>query len=420
MEHPAALIETVAIGLVAAFLGGVVAQRLRLPVIVGYLIAGVAVGPFTPGLVADPGTSKQLAELGVILLMFGVGIHFSPADLLAVRSVAIPGAIGQIATATVLGIGVGAMIGWDPVSGLLLGLSVSVASTVVLLRALEARRELETPHGRIAIGWLIVEDLFTVLTLVLLPSIAPLLLGQEGDAGSVARELLLATVKLVAFAGLMLVVGKRIAPRLLRWVRTTRSRELFTLAVLSIAIGIAVIAYVAFGVSFALGAFLAGVALNESEVSHDAAQEALPLRDAFAVLFFVSVGMLFDPGYLVEDPIAVLSVSALVVLGKGLPALFIAALLRRPLRVSLTVAVALSQIGEFSFILATLALALGLLPQEAFQLIVAAAIVSITVNPLLFRAIDPVERWVRVRPKIAALLDPRAPSSVGRARRRGR
>ena len=408
VEHPAALIETVAIGLVAAFAGGIVAHRLRLPVIVGYLVAGVAVGPFTPGLVADPDTSKQLAELGVILLMFGVGIHFSPADLLSVRAVAVPGAVGQIAVATVLGVGVGTAIGWGFVGGLILGLSVSVASTVVLLRALEARRELDTAQGRIAIGWLIVEDLFTVVTLVLLPTVAPMLLGRGGDVSTLLVALLVALLKLIAFAGLMLVVGRRITPRLLRWVRSTRSRELFTLAVLAVAIGMAVTAYVVFGVSFALGAFLAGVVLNESELSHEAAQEAMPLRDAFAVLFFVSVGMLFDPGYLLVAPLAVLCVSLLVIVGKGLAAFLIVVLLRRPLRVALTVSAALSQVGEFSFILATLALTLGLVPDEAFQLIVAAALVSITLNPLLFRMIAPIERWVADRPRVARLLDPRS------------
>ena len=298
MDHSAALLETLAIGLVAAFIGGIVATKLRLPTIVGYLVAGVFVGPFTPGLVADTGTAQELAELGVILLMFGVGIHFSVGDLLAVRSTAIPGAIGQILVATLLGIGLGIALGWGFAGGLVLGLAVSVASTIVLLRALEARDEVDSPQGRIAVGWLIVEDLFTVLVLVLLPSLAPMLLGQGGDTGGVVVDLVVALAKLGAFAALMLVVGVRVVPRLLLWVKDTGSRELFTLSVLAVAIGIAVAAYAVFGVSFALGAFLAGVVLNESEISHQAAEDALPLRDAFAVLFFVSVGMLFDPAFL--------------------------------------------------------------------------------------------------------------------------
>ncbi|HEX5827101.1 MAG TPA: cation:proton antiporter [Candidatus Limnocylindrales bacterium] len=405
MDHSAALIETIAIGLVAAFIGGVIASRLGLPTIVGYLLAGVAVGPFTPGLVADTGTAQQLAELGVILLMFGVGIHFSIADLLSVRGTAIPGAIGQIAVATILGIGLGILLGWGPAGGLVLGLAVSVASTIVLLRGLEGRGELETPQGRIAVGWLIVEDLFTVLVLVLLPTLAPILLGQGGDPGDVLTGLALAVVKLVAFAALMLVVGVRLVPRLLMWVRGTGSRELFTLSVLAVAIGIAVAAYAVFGVSFALGAFLAGVVLNESPISHDAAEDALPLRDAFAVLFFVSVGMLLDPGYLVANPGAVVLMTLLVVVAKSVAAFVIVVLLRRPLRVALTVAAALSQVGEFSFIVATLGLSLALIPQDAYQLIVAAALVSITLNPFLFRLVEPAEAWIHARPGLLRVLD---------------
>jgi CPA2 family monovalent cation:H+ antiporter-2 len=405
MDHSPALLETIAIGLVAAFAGGVVASRIGLPTIVGYLLAGVAVGPFTPGLVADTGTAQQLAELGVILLMFGVGIHFSIPDLLAVRSVAIPGAVGQITVATLLGVGLGVLLGWGPAGGLVLGLAVSVASTIVLLRALEARDELDSPQGRVAVGWLIVEDLFTVLVLVLLPTLAPMLLGQGGQAIDVLAGLGLALVKLGTFAALMLIVGVRVVPRLLEWVQRTGSRELFTLSVLAVAIGIAVAAYALFGVSFALGAFLAGVVLNESEVSHRAAEDALPLRDAFAVLFFVSVGMLFDPGYLVANPVAVLLVTLLVVGAKSVAAFLIVVALRRPLRVALTVAVALSQVGEFSFILATLALSLALIPEDAFQLVVAAALVSITCNTFLFRAVEPAEAWIRARPRLLAVLD---------------
>jgi len=411
MDHSAALLETLAIGLVAAFIGGIVATKLRLPTIVGYLVAGVFVGPFTPGLVADTGTAQELAELGVILLMFGVGIHFSVGDLLAVRSTAIPGAVGQILVATLLGIGLGVALGWGFAGGLVLGLAVSVASTIVLLRALEARDEVDSPQGRIAVGWLIVEDLFTVLVLVLLPSLAPMLLGQGGDTGGVVVDLVVALAKLGAFAALMLVVGVQLVPRLLLWVKDTGSRELFTLSVLAVAIGIAVAAYAVFGVSFALGAFLAGVVLNESEISHQAAEDALPLRDAFAVLFFVSVGMLFDPAFLARQPGAIILVTLLVVVAKSLAAFAIVVLLRRPLRVALTVGAALSQVGEFSFILATLGLSLALIPEDAFQLVVAAALVSITLNPLLFRLIGPLEAAIRSRPGLLRVLDG-GPASV--------
>jgi monovalent cation:H+ antiporter-2, CPA2 family len=415
MDHSAALLETLAIGLVAAFIGGIVATKLRLPTIVGYLVAGVFVGPFTPGLVADTGTAQELAELGVILLMFGVGIHFSVGDLLAVRATAIPGAIGQILVATLLGIGLGIALGWGFAGGLVLGLAVSVASTIVLLRALEARDEVDSPQGRIAVGWLIVEDLFTVLVLVLLPSLSPMLLGQGGDTGEVLLDLVVALAKLGAFAVLMLVVGVRVVPRLLLWVKDTGSRELFTLSVLAVAIGIDVAAYAVFGVSFALGAFLAGVVLNESEISHQAAEDALPLRDAFAVLFFVSVGMLFDPAFLARQPGAIVLVTLLVVVAKSLAAFAIVVLLRRPLRVSLTVGAALSQVGEFSFILATLGLSLALIPEDAFQLVVAAALVSITLNPFLFRLIEPLEAAIRTRPGLLRLLDGGA-ASVQRGR----
>ena len=287
----------------------------------------------------------------------------------------------------------------------MLGLAVSVASTIVLLRALEARDEVDSPQGRIAVGWLIVEDLFTVLVLVLLPSLAPMLLGQGGDTGGVVVDLVVALAKLGAFAALMLVVGVRVVPRLLLWVKGTGSRELFTLSVLAVAIGIAVAAYAVFGVSFALGAFLAGVVLNESEISHQAAEDALPLRDAFAVLFFVSVGMLFDPAFLARQPGAIILVTLLVVVAKSLAAFAIVVLLRRPLRVALTVGAALSQVGEFSFILATLGLSLALIPEDAFQLVVAAALVSITLNPFLFRLIGPLEAAIRSRPGLLRVLD---------------
>jgi monovalent cation:H+ antiporter-2, CPA2 family len=397
VDHSTALIETLAIGLVAAFAGGLLAQRLRLPPIVGYLLAGVAVGPFTPGLIADSGTANELAELGVILLMFGVGIHFSIPDLLAVRGIAIPGAIGQILVATLLGAGLGVALGWGVAGGVVLGLAVSVASTVVLLRALEGRGELEAPQGRVAVGWLIVEDLFTVLVLVLLPTLAPLLTGGGGSLADAGVGLVIAVAKLALFAAIMLAVGGRVVPPLLTYVSRTGSRELFTLSVLAIAIGIAFIASAVFGVSFALGAFLAGVVLNESEVSHRAAADALPLQDAFAVLFFVSVGMLFDPGFLLAQPLAVVAMVLLVVVAKAVTAFLIVVALRRPMRIALTVGAALSQVGEFSFILATLGLSLGLIPGEAFQLVVAAALVSITLNPLLFRLIEPLEMRLGAR-----------------------
>jgi CPA2 family monovalent cation:H+ antiporter-2 len=404
VEHSLALIETIAIGLGAGFVGGVIAYRLGLPTIVGYLLAGVAIGPFTPGIVADTGTAAELAEIGVILLMFGVGIHFSINDLLAVRNVAVPGAVGQIFVATLLGVALGIGLGWGFAGGLVLGLAVSVASTIVLLRSLEQRGEVDSPQGRVAIGWLIVEDLFTVLALVLLPTLAPMLLGEGGSFVDVAVGIGIAIVKVAVFAALMLVLGVRVVPRLLEWVEGTGSRELFTLSVLAVAIGIAAAAYALFGVSFALGAFLAGVVLNESPVSHRAAEDALPMRDAFAVVFFVSVGMLLDPSYLIEQPMAVVLVTLLVVVAKSVAAFAIVALLRRPVRVGLTVAAGLAQVGEFSFILATLGLALGLIPDDAFQLVVAAALVSITLNPFVFGLVEPLERRIALRPGLVRLL----------------
>jgi CPA2 family monovalent cation:H+ antiporter-2 len=415
MESHAALIETIAIGLSAAFIGGFAARRLRLPPIVGYLVAGILVGPYTPGLVADTGVAQELAELGIILLMFGVGIEFSIPDLLSVRRIAIPGAIGQSAVATVLGTLLGIALGWGLGGGIVLGLAISVASTVVLLRALEDRAELDTQQGRIAIGWLIVEDLFTVIVLVLLPSIAPILRG-EGGAGPVDALLPLvsAVAKAAAFAILMLIVGTRVVPRILDAVARERSRELFTLSVLAIAIGIAFSASAVFGVSFALGAFFAGVVLAESDVSHHAAANALPLRDAFAVLFFVSVGMLVDPGYVAANPVAVLAVTGLVVFAKSAAALVIVSLFGYPIRTGLTVAAALAQVGEFSFILATLGLSLRLIPEEAFQLVVAAALVSITLNPVSFRIADLIDARIRARPRLLARLERGAPTALAR------
>jgi CPA2 family monovalent cation:H+ antiporter-2 len=419
MDHEPVLISTIAIGLSAAFIGGLLARRIGLPAIVGYILAGIAVGPFTPGLIADQAIATELAEIGVILLMFGVGIHFSIRDLLAVRSIAVPGAVGQITVATLLGVLLGLALGWDLGGGIVLGLAVSVASTVVLLRALGDRGELDTQQGRIAVGWLIVEDLFTVVVLVLLPTIAPLLGGTVEPASGSATggglgpvgEIVLALVKAVAFAALMIVAGARLVPWLLVMVARDGSRELFTLAVLAIALGIAFLASAVFGVSFALGAFLAGAVVGESDMSHQAAADALPLRDAFAVLFFVSVGMLLDPAVLLAAPLAVLAIVLLVVVAKSVAAFAIVAVFGYPTRTGLTVAAGLAQVGEFSFILGTLGLDLGLLPAEGFQLIVAAALLSIALNPFLFRAIDPLEQRLR---DVAPLVRLRARGGGGR------
>jgi CPA2 family monovalent cation:H+ antiporter-2 len=411
MDHEPVLISTIALGLTAAFVGGLIARRLRLPAIVGYIVAGVLIGPFTPGLNADPGIATELAELGVILLMFGVGIHFSIRDLLAVKGIAIPGAAGQIVIATLLGVGLGVALGWGVGAGLVIGLSVSVASTVVLTRALMDRGELDTPQGRVAIGWLIVEDLFTVLVLVMLPTVAPLLGGHEPDGGAglgPLGELVLAVGKAAIFAVLMIVAGARIVPWLLLFVARQGSRELFTLAVLAIALGIAYLSSAVFGVSFALGAFLAGAVVGESDMSHQAAADALPLRDAFAVLFFVSVGMLLDPAYLINNPLPILGLVVIIVVAQPLAAFVIVALFGYPLRIALTVAAGLGQIGEFSFILGTLGLTVGLLPPEGFQLIVAGALLSIAINPFLFRAIEPLARRLRDVRWLAALRARRA------------
>ncbi len=412
MPHEPVLISTIAIGLTAAFIGGLVARRLRLPAIVGYLVAGMAIGPFTPGLVADEEIATELAEIGVILLMFGVGIHFSFRDLLAVRSIAVPGAIGQVVVATLLGVLLGSALGWGLGGGIVLGLAVSVASTVVLLRALMERNELDTVQGRIAVGWLIVEDIFTVVVLILLPTVAPLLggnagTGAPGEFGALG-EVLLALGKAGLFALLMGLFGIRVVPWLLGVVAREGSRELFTLAVLALALGIAFASSAVFGVSFALGAFLAGAVVSESDMSHQAAADALPLRDAFAVLFFVSVGMLLDPRFLLAQPLAILAVVFLIVGVKWLTKFVIVAAFGYPLRTGLTVAAGLAQIGEFSFILASLGLSLGLLPVEGFQLVVAGALLSITINPLLFGAITPIEALLRRRPRLARLLERRA------------
>ncbi|MBK4719685.1 cation:proton antiporter [Azospirillum sp. YIM DDC1] len=396
----------IAIAFGLAFIFGYLADRIRLPPLVGYLMAGIIIGPFTPGFVADSGLAAQLAEIGVILLMFGVGLHFSPSDLLAVRKIAIPGAVGQIGLATVLGVGLAWLWGWSLGAGLVLGLSLSVASTVVLLKALEERDMLNTAEGRVAVGWLIVEDLAMVLALVLLPALAEVLGGHApgaagdhgvGSDGPIWLTLALTLGKVAAFSVLAIVLGPRVVPVILTNVARTGSRELFTLSVLAIALGVAYGSAVLFGVSFALGAFFAGVVLNESRFSHKAAADSMPLQDAFAVLFFVSVGMLFDPSILLRDPLAVIAVVALIVVGKSLIAFGIVILLRFPVGMGLAVSASLAQIGEFSFILVGLGLSLGLLPEEGRDLVLAGALLSITLNPAVFAGVAALRKHLQAK-----------------------
>ncbi|MEX2696042.1 YbaL family putative K(+) efflux transporter [Rhizobium mongolense] len=402
MPHDTPLISTIVGGLVLAFILGAIANRLRLPPLVGYLVAGILVGPHTPGYVADQDLAPELAEIGVILLMFGVGLHFSLKDLLSVRGIAVPGAVAQIAFATLLGWGLGALMGWSTGGSLVFGLALSVASTVVLLKALQERRLVETERGKIAVGWLIVEDLAMVLALVLIPAAAsigggehapvePLSAGLNrlfgldlGISGIIGMTL----VKVALFVALMLVFGRKLIPWTMHRIAHTGSRELFRLGVLAIALGVAFGAAKLFGVSLALGAFFAGMVLAESELSHRAAQESLPLRDAFAVLFFVSVGMLFDPHILVERPLPILATVFIIVVGKSVAAFLIVLLFRKPAGTALTISASLGQIGEFSFILAALGVDLGLLPEEGRDLILAGALISIILNPLLFFACD--------------------------------
>ncbi|WP_322518025.1 YbaL family putative K(+) efflux transporter [Rhodopseudomonas palustris] len=390
MEHNTPLISTIVAGLVLAFMFGVAAQRLRVSPLVGYLLAGVVIGPFTPGYVADQKLANELAEIGIILLMFGVGLHFSLKDLLSVRRIAIPGAVVQIGVATALGVGLGHTLGWTFGGGLVFGLALSVASTVVLLRALQERRLIDSNRGRIAVGWLIVEDLAMVLTLVLLPAVADLLKGQANGASwdSVALPIALTLGKVAAFVAFMLVVGRRVIPWMLHYVAHTGSRELFRLAVLAISLGVAFGAAMLFDVSFALGAFFAGMILSESELSQRAANETLPLRDAFAVLFFVSVGMLVDPGILIREPLPVLATVLIIIFGKSLAAFLIVRLFGHPNMTALTISASLAQIGEFSFILASLGVSLALLPDRGRDLVLAGAIISILLNPLMFALLD--------------------------------
>lgn len=380
------LIETLAIGLGFAFIGGFLAFSVGLPPLIGYLLAGVAVGPFTPGLIVDGALAPQLAEIGVILLMFGVGLHFSIADLVRVYRIAIPGAMAQIAVATAMGVGLAFWLGWSLGAGLVLGLALSVASTVVLLRALEARGTLDSEDGRIAIGWLVVEDLAMVLALVLLPAIAGPLRGEPLDGHALLRSLGFSMGLLGLFVVLMLVVGRRVFPWILARVERSGSRELLTLASVTLSLGIAFAAAEVFGASFALAAFVAGVVISESDKSHRAADELAPFQHAFAALFFVSVGMLFDPRIVVDAPLALVGVVSVIVLGKSVAAYAIVRLLGRGHGTALEVSAALAQIGEFSFILVALGLSLGLVPQQAQALVVAGALISIAVNPLVLKA----------------------------------
>jgi CPA2 family monovalent cation:H+ antiporter-2 len=393
MTHDINLITTIAAALGFGLAFGLLALRLRLPALVGYLAAGILIGPGTPGFVADVHLSSQLAEIGVMLLMFGVGLHFSIQDLMQVRRIALPGALLQIAAATAMGVGLAQWWGWSFGAGLVFGLALSVASTVVLLRALEDLHLLDSINGRIAVGWLVVEDLITVLVLVLLPALSGWLGGSAAQDGGPLWQALAATLgRVAAFVLFMLVVGRKLFPWLLWRVAKTESRELFTLCVIAAAVGIAYAASHVFGVSFALGAFFAGMVLRESALSQRAAQESLPLRDAFSVLFFVSVGMLFDPSVLLDHPWQVLAVLAVIVFGKSLAAFALVRLLRYPVNTALTVSASLAQIGEFSFILAGLGMSLGLLPEQGQSLILAGAILSIALNPAMFKAAALIER----------------------------
>ena len=410
MPHHVPLIATIAVGLAVAFLLGFLASRLRLPPIIGYLLAGIAVGPFTPGFVADMNLAPQLAELGVILLMFGVGMHFSIGDLLAVRRIAIPGAIAQIIAATGLGAAVAVSWGWSLANGIVFGLALSVASTVVLLKALEQRGLLDTVNGHIAVGWLVVEDLASVVTLIALPVIATSLHTENGALGSVdwlavGKDLGIVFVKIGIFFAAIHFIGVRLFPWLFARVADGGSRELITLFVITVALGIAYVSAIGFGVSFALGAFLAGVVMNESKLTSRIAAEAVPLENAFSVLFFVSVGMLFDPAIVIERPLQLAAVVAIITVGKSVAAFLIVLAFRYPLKTALTVSASLAQIGEFSFIVAAVGVALKLLPPEGQSLILAGALLSITLNPLFFKLSDPLGRALMSIGPLARVLD---------------
>lgn len=408
MPHSVSLISTIAAGFGLALIFGFIAARLKLPSLVGYLLAGVIIGPFTPGFVADAAIASQLAEIGVMLLMFGVGLHFSMDELLAVRKIAVPGAVVQMTVATALGMGLAHWWGWNLGGALVFGLSLSCASTVVLLRALESRGVLDSANGRIAVGWLIVEDLAMVLVLVLLPPLGSWLSGKAGaDVNTLWKTLGVTLLQVGGFVALMLVVGRRFFPWVLWQVQRTGSRELFTLCVVAAAVGIAYGATALFGVSFALGAFFAGMVMRESEFSHRAAEESLPLRDAFAVLFFVSVGMLFDPWVIIERPLQVLAVVAIIVVGKSLAAAALVMAFRYPLNTALTVSASLAQIGEFSFILVAMGASLGLLPPEGQSLVLAGALISIALNQLVFKSVEPLQKWILAKSPLARKLEAR-------------
>ena len=404
--HELTLLINIAVALVAAFIGGLIARRLGLPTIVGYLLAGIVIGPFTPGFVGDTETISQLAELGVIFLMFGVGLHFSFNDLWKVRGVAIPGALTQMTLATFLGFGLSQLWGWPAASGIVLGLSISIASTVVLLRGLMDNGLLNTPHGQAAVGWLILEDLATVLILILMPALANVSAGFDWPG------LGLTLLKAAAFVILVLFVGMRLIPWLLLHIAHTRSRELFILAILAIALGTALGAAEIFGVSLALGAFVAGVVVSESPLSHQVGADALPFREAFAVLFFVSIGMLVNPSYLIDHFGVVLALTALIVIGKPIITLLEGIMFPWQARTALVVAAGLSQIGEFSFILGQAGVSLGILSQDQYSLILAGALLSITINPLMFRLINPSEKWLRRIPALWKVLDRHGPAPI--------
>lgn len=409
MDHNLSLITTIAAAFALALVFGLIAEKLKLPALIGYLFAGILIGPSTPGFVADIAIASQLSEIGVMLLMFGVGLHFSVQDLMSVKRIALPGALAQMTLATLLGMLVAHYWGWSMGHGLVFGLSLSCASTVVLLKALESRRILESMNGKIAVGWLVVEDMVTVLVLVLMPALAGVLGGQGevGNTGAIWEAIGVTLLEITGFVVLMLVVGKRVLPWLLWYVAGTGSRELFTLTVIAVAIGVAFFASSLFHVSFALGAFFAGMIMRESEYSQRAAEDSLPFRDAFAVLFFVAVGMLFDPAILVKQPAQVLSVVAIIILGKSLAAIAIVLALRYPLNTALTVAASLAQIGEFSFILAGLGVSLNLLSQDGMSLVLAGALISIALNPLVFATIKPLSNWVINKSDVARRLSER-------------
>ena len=397
--HEVTLLINIAIALVVAFFGGLIARRIGLPTIIGYMLAGIVIGPFTPGFVGDTETISQLAELGVLFLMFGVGLHFSLNDFWKVRAVAIPGALGRMALTTLLGFGLSQLWGWTPASGVVLGLAISIASTVVLLRGLIDNGLLNTPHGQAAVGWVIVEDLATVLILVLMPTLA------DTSNGFNWGQLGLTLLKAIGFIILVLFVGIRFIPWVLLRIAHTRSRELFILAILAIALGTALSAAEIFGVSLALGAFVAGVVVSESPLSHQVGADVLPFREAFAVLFFVSIGMLVNPGYLLNNVGVILALTGLIVIGKPLLTLVLGFLFPWPARTTLVLAAGLSQIGEFSFILGQEGVGLGLLDQNQYSLILAGALLSITINPLMFRLISPVENWLQRLPSVWKLFD---------------